>query len=102
MPLGMEVGLSPNHIVLDGDAAPTERGTALLPTFRPFCLLWSNSHPSQQLLSSCLVLVFFIPLLFSFIGSVRHIKLAICQLLGAREYSLYVTYRIVSCGPGYK
>jgi len=76
MTLGMEVGLSPNHIVLDGDAAPPERGTAPLPTFWPFCLLSSNSRPSQQLLSSCLLVVFFIPLLFSFIGSVRHIKLA--------------------------
>jgi len=57
MPLGVDVGLGPDHIVLDGDAAPPERGTAPLPTFRPFCLLWSNSRPSQQLLSSCLLLV---------------------------------------------
>jgi len=29
MPLGMEEGLGPSHIVLDGDAAPfTERGSA--------------------------------------------------------------------------
>jgi len=29
MPLGMEVGLDPGHIVLDGDpAVPTQRGTA--------------------------------------------------------------------------
>jgi len=28
MPLGVEVGLEPGHIVLDGDPAPpTERGT---------------------------------------------------------------------------
>jgi len=58
MPLGMEVGLVPNHIVLDGNAAPPERGTAPVPTFWPFCLLWSNSRPSQQLLSSCLLLFF--------------------------------------------
>ena len=37
MPLGMEVGLGPAHIVLDGDPAPpTQRDTA--PNFRP-CLL---------------------------------------------------------------
>ena len=28
MPLGMEVDLGPGHIVLDGDPAPPERGTA--------------------------------------------------------------------------
>ena len=28
MPLGTEVGLGPGDIVLDGDSAPTERGTA--------------------------------------------------------------------------
>ena len=30
----MEVGLDPDHIVVDGDPAPTKRGTAALPTFR--------------------------------------------------------------------
>ena len=35
VPLGMEVGLGPGHILLDGDPAPSmERGTAF-PTFRP-------------------------------------------------------------------
>ena len=34
MPLGMEVGLGPSDIVLDGDPAlPTQRGTAALPIF---------------------------------------------------------------------
>ena len=28
MPLGMEIDLIPGHIVLDGDPAPLERGTA--------------------------------------------------------------------------
>ena len=32
MPLGREVGLSPGHIVLDGDPAPPQKGTA--PNFR--------------------------------------------------------------------
>ena len=32
MPLGVEVGLGPGHIVLDGDPAPpAERGTAATP-----------------------------------------------------------------------
>ena len=52
MKLGTEVGLSPGHIVLDGDPAPLpQKGTAA-PLFGP-CLLWPNGHPSQLLLSSC-------------------------------------------------
>jgi len=43
MPLGMEVGLDPGDIVLDGDPAhppPTERGTAAVPhTFRPMFIV---------------------------------------------------------------
>jgi len=40
MPLGTEVGLCPDHIVLDGDSAPPpkKRGTAA-PTFRPMSIL---------------------------------------------------------------
>jgi len=53
MPLGMEVGLGPGHVVLDGDPAPLERGTAASPLFGP-ALLWPNGRPSQQLLSSCI------------------------------------------------
>jgi len=33
MPLGMEVGLCPGDIVLDGDTAPTKKGHST-PTFR--------------------------------------------------------------------
>ena len=51
MPLGTEVGLGPDDIMLDEDPAPhSERGTAA-PTFRP-TFLW-HGRPSQQLLSSC-------------------------------------------------
>ena len=41
MSLGMEVGLGPGHILLDGDPAhpPQKGGTA--PNFGP-CLLWPN------------------------------------------------------------
>ena len=52
MPLGMEVGLSPGHIVLGGDPAPPHiKGRSSPPLFGP-CLLWPNGRPSQQLLSS--------------------------------------------------
>jgi len=57
MSLGMEVGLGlgPGHIVLDGDSAPrTERSTAAPPSFQPTLL--RHSRPSQQLLSSCVLL----------------------------------------------
>ena len=56
MPLSTEVGLSPGHIVLDGNPAPPamQGGTSPPPpTFRP-TLLW-HGRPSQQLLSSCLL-----------------------------------------------
>jgi len=46
----VEVGLSPGHIVLDGNPAP-QMGTAPA-TFGP-CLLWLNGRPSQLLLSTC-------------------------------------------------
>ena len=46
MPFGMEVGLHPGDIVLDGNPAPpTERGTATPPLFG-LCLLWPNGRPS--------------------------------------------------------
>jgi len=41
-PLGTEVDLGPNHIVLDGVPAPREGGTAAPPLFGP-CLLWPRS-----------------------------------------------------------
>jgi len=47
MPLGMQVGLGPGDIVLDGDRALPERGTHP-PLFCP-CLLWPNGRPSQLL-----------------------------------------------------
>jgi len=58
IPLGMEVGLGPGDIVLDGDPArppPHGKGHSSLSLFSPY-LLWPNSRPSQQLLSSCLPL----------------------------------------------
>ena len=57
--LGTEVGIGPDDIVLDVDPAPspTERDTAA-PTFRLMSIdLWPNGRPSQQLLSSCLIIV---------------------------------------------
>jgi len=51
MPVGTEVGLGPGVIVLDGDPAPPRNGAGQPPLFGP-CLLWPNSRPSQQLLSS--------------------------------------------------
>jgi len=49
MPIG------PGDIVLDGDPVPPphRKGhSSSPPVFGP-CLLWPNSHPSQQLMSSC-------------------------------------------------
>jgi len=58
MPLGMEVGLGPGHIVLHGDpASPTLQGkghSSLPPLFGLRCLLWPNGRPCQLLLSSCM------------------------------------------------
>jgi len=40
MPLGMDLGLGPGHIMLDGNPAPpTERGTAPPFTFRPMSIV---------------------------------------------------------------
>jgi len=52
MPLGKVVGLGQGHIVLHTEPVGTQSPTAAPPTFGP-CLLWPNSRPSQQLLSSC-------------------------------------------------
>jgi len=41
MALGMEVGLGPGHIVLDGNPAPLPQNEAGPPIFGPF-LLWPN------------------------------------------------------------
>jgi len=50
MPLGTEVRLGPDNIVLVGGSAPPKG--ALPPIFGQ-CLLWPNSHPSQLLLRFC-------------------------------------------------
>jgi len=42
MPLGTDVGLGPGDSVLDGDPAPTERGTAAA-TFRPMSVVAKRS-----------------------------------------------------------
>jgi len=42
MKLGVEVDLSPGHIVLDGDPAPPDRGTAA-PCFRPMSIVAKRS-----------------------------------------------------------
>ena len=48
MKLGMQVGLSPGHIVLDGDPAlPPQKKGAQPPLFGP-CLLWPNSWMDQD------------------------------------------------------
>ena len=44
--LGMEVGLDPGHIVLDGDPAHPQKGHSL-PIFGP-CPLWPNSWMYQK------------------------------------------------------
>ena len=46
MPLGMELGLGPGDIVLDGDPAPPKRGTA--PSIFGPCPLWPNGWMDQD------------------------------------------------------
>jgi len=56
MPLGAEVGLGPNNIVLDGDPAPTtERDTAAPSTFRPLSIVAKRS-----LISAAAELLYFV------------------------------------------
>jgi len=43
MPLGMEADLSPGHIVLDGDPAPSQKGAQQLPLFS-LCI-WAKQSP---------------------------------------------------------
>ena len=60
IPLGMEVGLGPRHcvtVVLDGDPAPLPWKGAQQPQLFSPCLLWPNGCPSQQLLSTCQVII---------------------------------------------
>jgi len=48
MPLGTEVGLVPDDIVLDGDPTPPpEKGRSPLQIFGP-CLLWPNGWEDQD------------------------------------------------------
>ena len=47
MAFGMEVGLGPGYIVLDGDPAPLPKKGAEPPIFGP-CLLWSNGWMHQD------------------------------------------------------
>jgi len=54
MPLGMEVGVGPGRIVLDGDPAPRPKKGHSPPIFGR-CLLWPNCRPSQLLLSTCFI-----------------------------------------------
>jgi len=54
MKLGMEAGLAPGHVVLDGDPALRPPKVAQQPPhFLGPCVLWPNGRPSQLLLSSC-------------------------------------------------
>jgi len=46
MKLGMQIGLGPDHIVLDGDPAPLPKG-AQIPTFGPY-QLWPNGCMDQD------------------------------------------------------
>jgi len=43
MPLGMEVGLGPGHIVLDGDPAIPKKQDTVAPTFRPMSVVAKRS-----------------------------------------------------------
>jgi len=48
MPLGMEVGLSPGHIVLDGDPVLPRKGAQQPPpTFRPMSTVAKRSPISE-------------------------------------------------------
>ena len=48
MPLGMEVGLGPGDIVLDGDRAPPTEIVTAAPTFWPMSIVaMQNGHPSR-------------------------------------------------------
>jgi len=46
MPLGMDLGIGPDLIVLDGDPAPPKKG-AQPPIFGP-CVLWPNGWKDQD------------------------------------------------------
>jgi len=44
--LGMEVGLGPGHIVLDGDPDPRAKGPEQPPSFRPMSIVATVAHLS--------------------------------------------------------
>jgi len=46
MLLGVEVGLGPGHIALDGNPAPPKKGYS--PQFTGQCLLWPNGWMDQD------------------------------------------------------
>ena len=46
MKLGMQVGLGPSHIVLDGDPAPLPKGAQ--PPIFSLCLMWPNGWMDQD------------------------------------------------------
>jgi len=51
IPLGREEGLSPDDIVLDGDAAPREKGhSSPPPTFRPMSIVAKRLDGSRYYL----------------------------------------------------
>jgi len=47
MALGMEVGLGPGHIVLDGDPAPLPKKRAEPPNFRPIFIVAKRLDASR-------------------------------------------------------
>jgi len=71
MPLGVEVGLGPGHIVLDWDPAA--------PTFQP-TLLW-NGRPSQLLLSIVESVFFWITFPLSIIDTEALMRRDVRQVL---------------------
>jgi len=48
MPLGMEVGLRPGYIVLDGDPASSPEKKGVHPPIFGPCLSWPNGHMDQD------------------------------------------------------
>ena len=47
MPLGIEVGLGPGDMVLDGDQLPTRKGAQQPPSFRPLYCVPTVAHLSN-------------------------------------------------------
>jgi len=88
--LGMEIGLGPGHILLDGDTAPPPKN---MPLFGP-CLLWPNDRPSQRLLSSCLFSFLTLPAVvgrsFTTLGNiVRSARSAECVIKRRRDRDVW-------------